>query len=231
MKNKNGFTLVELLAVVVILMIIVLLAFPNFYTISNSYRSKYDATTRILLKNAASMYVNNNIDDVRKEIQANGSLCLPIGKLIAYEYLESDLKDSSGEINKNRCITVRKTYSDGKEKFEYDLNTNTVATNDFYPPIVYITSKNKEVYECGQTMDITRNQFNQSAGEKATDKFISFIETNCTIGVSDNVDLNIEPKAAISTNSNDTRFFIRYEAVDSSGNKALPLKVEVRIKQ
>ena len=80
-------------------------------------------------------------------------------------------------------------------------------------------------------MDITRNQFNQSAGEKATDKFISFIETNCTIGVSDNVDLNIEPKAAISTNSNDTRFFIRYEAVDSSGNKALPLKVEVRIKQ
>ncbi len=239
MKNKKGFTLVELLAVIVVLMLILLLAYPNFYKLTDSYKSKYDATTRVLLKNAASMYVNNNIEDIEAYFKYNSDpLCIPIGKLIAYEYLDSDLRDSSGEISKNRCINVTKNVdsTSGEISYIYDtLTTSSISSStDYLPPVIYMISKDSNDYECRELMNVTNQQLDKyTDARNIIEKFEKFVEDKCEIGAKDNVDGNISSDnitASISLNSNLNRFYMTYNVKDSSGNKAIPLKIELVIK-
>lgn len=236
MKNKRGFTLVELLVVIVILTMILLVAFPNFYKITETYTNNYDATTRVLLNNAASMYVNNNMDEIEAFFKNNnsGSLCIPIGKLIAYEYLDSDLKDSSGEIPSNRCILVTKTTNQSTGKIEYQYNANTTQTfsgSDYLPPEIYMTSKSSD-FQCKQIMKITQAQLDSQSSSTLINKISSFVESKCNIGVRDNDkthESQIELKATVSMNQEHTRFFVTYNATDASGNRAIPLKIELMI--
>ena len=98
MKKNKGFTLVELLGVLVITMLLLLLAFPNFSNLTNKAKSNYDSTTRVLIKSAATMYVNNNMQKIENAINnsQDGIICIPLGTLVANEYLDSDLEDSQG---------------------------------------------------------------------------------------------------------------------------------------
>ena len=48
MKNKKGFTLVELLAVMTLLLIITMLAYPNFAKLSTKVKNKFDYSTKLL---------------------------------------------------------------------------------------------------------------------------------------------------------------------------------------
>ena len=52
LKNKKGFTLVELLAVIVILAIILAIAIPSISgVISNAKKSSFDANVKLIIKN------------------------------------------------------------------------------------------------------------------------------------------------------------------------------------
>ena len=125
MKNKKGFTLVELLGVIVIMVLLILMAFPNFSSISNKAKSKYDNTTKVLIKSAASMYVNNNLQKVENILSGSDttSLCIPIGTLVANEYLDSDLKNSNKEnIDYRQCVYVIKEVVDNKVEYKYEVS-------------------------------------------------------------------------------------------------------------
>ena len=134
MKNKKGFTLVELLAVMLLLILLILIAFPNFPKLSSQAKNKYDNTVNVLLRSAASMYVNNHTPEMNSVLTTTSSeYCLTIGKLIRQEYLDSEIKDSKGtEILPEYCIIVKKKTLNPVE-YEYTVpsSTNTRQASDF----------------------------------------------------------------------------------------------------
>lgn len=115
MRNKKGFTLVELIVVMFILLLLVLMAFPNFAGLSSNAKSKYDNTVCVLLKSAASMYVNNHLSEFNVQ-----SKTITVGQLIDAEFLDSDIKDSKGkEVSRNAKITVTRTVNNGLTEYTY----------------------------------------------------------------------------------------------------------------
>ena len=122
MGNKKGFTLVELLAVIVLLLILVLTAFPSFGGLSNTAKNKYDNTANVLIKSAAKMYVNNHMEEVDNEIRTKGSCEISIQKLITSEYLDTDIMDSRGQtIDSGDNVIVTKEEKDGAVEYIYSF--------------------------------------------------------------------------------------------------------------
>lgn len=214
--NKKGFTITELIAVMTLLAIIVAISFPNFSSLTKKAKSNYDSSTKVFLKNAASMYVNNNTSEVDTYLQTNSTLCVPIGKLIAYEYLDSDLKDSSGNaLNERQCINITKTTTNGKTKYNYNVDNNDTvsASTDYIPPVISFSNKTGES-NCSSFMNIT-------ATTKAS--IISEFKSKCEIQVRDNIDTSLT--ANLKTTIKNKKLFLEYNSADTAGNKAIPLKI------
>jgi len=55
-KNKNGFTLIELIIVIAIMAILGAIAIPNFLSTSNRARLKADIQSAVVIDNAKNMY-------------------------------------------------------------------------------------------------------------------------------------------------------------------------------
>ena len=225
MKNNKGFTLIELLAVLLVLSIIMLLAFPNFAGLSKQAKSKIDASTKVLLKSAAKIYVDNYQDDVDEYLNSNSFMCIPVGKLIAYELIDADLKDGDGnEINPRKCVNVSKTTSNGKTIYQYDSSLINEIPNsvDYIPPVIYLSptaeNTNESVMKCSTIMNTTLENFNKY----------------CSVNVKDDKDGSIlldEPIIYESINDNRevVKKLIEYTAHDVTGNKAIPLKVQLNL--
>lgn len=232
MKNNKGFTLTELVAVLVILVLLMTMAYPNFANLSATAKSNYDNATKIIIRSAASMYVNNNKEKVDEKIQSDGEYCVPIGTLIAYEYLDAEIHDVNDiKIPDNRCVLVTMTTdSNSKNKYSYDIQDKTetpkTATGDFLPPLIKIKKLN--TVECSNVMNISQ---------------IDDFYNNCQIEVTDNVDsaatfqiLQLSEEEANATRSlkldkmfteENNKIFVNYSATDSSGNKAIPLQIQL----
>lgn len=213
-NNNNGFTLVELLAVICLLVIILVVSYPNYLSLTNNAMSKYDNGIMILVKNAAEMYVNNNKEDVNNYFQFNDVYCLPIAKLAAYNYIDSDLKNSKNEsINMKRCVNVTKVQEDGNTKYNYELvETEVSDTVDYIPPIISITTKEGSSVPCN---------FSNIVSSK--EEYLN----RCEIVVTDDKDINVQTTQVEKKVNNN--ILITYNAVDSSGNKAIPLKIKLII--
>ena len=232
MKNNKGFTLTELVAVLVILVLLMAMAYPNFANLSTTAKGNYDNATKIIIRSAASMYVNNNKEKVDEKIQSDGEYCVPIGTLIAYEYLDSEIHDANGTaIPHDQCVLVTMTTdSNSKNKYSYDIQDKTAnpkkATGDFLPPLIKLKKLNTT--ECDFVMNISN---------------IEDFYNNCEVEVTDNVDetakfqiIQISEEEAnesrdlkldkIFTEENN-KIFINYTATDSSGNKAIPIQVQL----
>ena len=232
MKNNKGFTLTELVAVLVILIILMTMAYPNFSNLSSTAKSNYDNATKIIIRSAASMYVNNNKEKVDEKIQSDGEYCVPIGTLISYEYLDSEIQDANGKkIPDNQCVLVSITTDlNSKNKYSYDIQdkvkTPKVATGDFLPPLIKIKSKNSTVCDTVNNINTIEDYYN-----------------NCEVEVTDNVDksatfqiLQLSEEIANQSRSlkldkmfteENNKIFISYSAIDSSGNKAIPLQIQL----
>ena len=232
MKNNKGFTLTELVAVLVILIILMTMAYPNFSNLSSTAKSNYDNATKIIIRSAASIYVNNNKEKVDEKIQSDGEYCVPIGTLISYEYLDSEIQDANGKkIPDNQCVLVSITTDlNSKNKYSYDIQdkvkTPKVATGDFLPPLIKIKSKNSTVCDTVNNINTIEDYYN-----------------NCEVEVTDNVDksatfqiLQLSEEIANQSRSlkldkmfteENNKIFISYSAIDSSGNKAIPLQIQL----
>ena len=108
--KKNGFTLVELLSIVVILGIIVVVALPQISgSIGSKKEKQYNKIVKIV-ENAGKVYLTENgtMDSVS------------IDKLIESDYLTSGLKNP---INNTPLIgCVKKITSDGVTKYKYEVD-------------------------------------------------------------------------------------------------------------
>ena len=81
--NNKGFTLVELLAVIAILIIIALVAIPNISSSIERTKDKQDAAIKRVIKSAGDLYTSNN-----KSKFNSGGNCLSVSILINEDYLD-----------------------------------------------------------------------------------------------------------------------------------------------
>ena len=108
--KKNGFTLVELLSIVVILGIIVVVALPQISgSIGSKKEKQYNKIVKIV-ENAGKVYL---IENVTKD-------SVSIDKLIESDYLTSGLKNPINNTPLTGC--VKKITSDGVTKYKYEVD-------------------------------------------------------------------------------------------------------------
>ena len=143
MKNKKGFTLVELLAVIAILAILVIIALPNVINMYTKARKNAFLTeAQNLAKSASSKYIQESMsgNSIRKISNSTNSLDTN-GKQLEYTF---EL-DSRGNVTNTivsdgtYCISTTKNYtdlsiSDIREDCFYNSLNNIVATlpTNFY---------------------------------------------------------------------------------------------------
>lgn len=132
---KKGFTLVELLGVIVILGLIAMIAIPTINSSLNSSRDKaYDEQVRTI-EDTARTYMSKN--SLKLPSQTEGSMCcLSVSTIQQAGLLTADdiknpkyKKDSTEEEEKyeNFNGTVIITFTNNKYKYEY---ANTTCTNE-----------------------------------------------------------------------------------------------------
>ena len=104
--NKKGFTLAELLGVIVILGLIVLVAFPAILdTIKSNKDNISDATAKIIIS-GANLYVNNNLNTF--EPIEDQKYCIKIQTLIDDEKIPENIidPDTNEKLDSNRYVKV-----------------------------------------------------------------------------------------------------------------------------
>ena len=141
--NKKGFTLIEVLAVLVIMAIILTLAVPNIFKFRSNANEKAFRTKIDLLATTAETYIENNSNDIVYKCNNGLSGCVceefynntthytcvfKIGKLVDLGLYNESCKKQDEE----QCAcSISNPKNDSKclanEKFEisFDLNSNT----------------------------------------------------------------------------------------------------------
>ena len=160
-KSGNGFTLIELMAVIVIISLIALLTFPNIVNQINKTKKSNNKMIEDVVIEQAKKYVNDNKDELTED-----EYCITIDTLIDNDYIKegiadiNDIKDNkavqvnSGDINsyqvvnKDKCVPtavkylLKKTnpktitnYTDGNihemYTFEHEATVQTPALTDY----------------------------------------------------------------------------------------------------
>lgn len=120
-KIKNGFTLIEILAVVVIIGLIFVLVIPKVANSLRNKKSDVDQTTTNIVISAAKLYV---MDNTSKFERVNGNIsCMPVSQLVKKGYLEGPVKNVTDDVDITNKKTVQITYNKG---FTYEM----VDSND-----------------------------------------------------------------------------------------------------
>lgn len=110
MKNK-GYTLIELLGVIVILAVLIMLVFPSVINFIKSSNEKKDKLTEELIISAAEDYISDNSSELY--LTSGTEYCISIDALIGKNYLSESAKNSNLD-SKN----VKVTYTD---KINYEI--------------------------------------------------------------------------------------------------------------
>lgn len=92
MKNKNGFTLIKLLAVITIMGILMMVAIPTISrTIENSRKDPFIDTAKKYADSSKTMWSGDNLSCVTAEGNRYNSSAVPVGTY----YVEIDTESES----------------------------------------------------------------------------------------------------------------------------------------
>ena len=218
-KNKKGFTLVEMLAAIGILLLITILTYPSFNKLNKKTEEKFDYSIKTIVENAAKIYVDNNKELIDEKITSNnGKYCLPVATLSSYDYLDTPIKKSDGEnLNLKSCVYITKENEDNNIKYIYELSSDTVKDGvDYLPPIIML--KNKV-----PTANCTLNMYNNNVTKEDFDNL-------CDIKVTDDktTDFVLGTNIIVNQVTDGDALILTYEAVDESGNKSKPLEIKLK---
>lgn len=114
--NKKGFTLVELLTIIIILGILMTVAIPSVTTLIEKSKRENKESQRNTLQMAAESYLQNNTDKLPKNIGQN--ILVTAKELREKNYLKEDIYDA----NKKSCMkdSVVRVYKYDKDKYTYN---------------------------------------------------------------------------------------------------------------
>lgn len=122
--KKNGFTLIELVGVIIIISILSLLFFPSLINQFKKTSDNMDETTKKIIIDSTKLYIDNN----KASFDKSKNYCIPISLLIENEYLE----DNFTEYNKDYIIKNKSVQVVGNgNKFNYSIisENNCVETD------------------------------------------------------------------------------------------------------
>ena len=218
-KNKKGFTLVEMLAAIGILLLITILTYPSFNKLNKKTEEKFDYSIKTIVENAAKIYVDNNKELIDEKITSNnGKYCLPVATLSSYDYLDTLIKKSDGEnLNLKSCVYITKENEDNNIKYIYELSSDTVKDGvDYLPPIIMLKNKIS-------TANCTLNMYNSNVTKEDFDNL-------CDIKVTDDktTDFVLGTNITVNQVTDGDALILTYEAVDESGNKSKPLEIKLK---
>jgi len=149
MKNK-GYTLIELLGVMIILALLISFVLPSVINSIKSSSNKKDNLTNELIINAVKLYIEDNSDEYY-EIYGN-TYCIPLVTLVESNYLKSPL-NLGDEEDITDLKTVKVSYTN---KYSYEIVDNNMCTEklitynngqDIYFDVEKGTGCTKEEYE------------------------------------------------------------------------------------
>lgn len=218
-KNKKGFTLVEMLAAIGILLLITILTYPSFNKLNKKTEEKFDYSIKTIVENAAKIYVDNNKELIDEKITSNnGKYCLPVATLSSYDYLDTPIKKSDGEnLYLKSCVYITKENEDNNIKYIYELSSDTVKDGvDYLPPIIMLKNKIS-------TANCTLNMYNNNVTKEDFDNL-------CDIKVTDDktTDFVLGTNITVSQVTDGDALILTYEAIDESGNKSKPLEIKLK---
>jgi prepilin-type N-terminal cleavage/methylation domain-containing protein len=107
MKNKKGFTLTEILAVIAIIAVLTSIAIPSILLVRKRINERAYESKKSLILLAAQEYGQNNTE----VFDENGEFSITIGELIQYEYLEKDI-----DYNGSKCTANYGCVIDPRDK-------------------------------------------------------------------------------------------------------------------
>lgn len=111
--NKKGFSLVELLAIIVVLSIIALIAYPIIGNVIDNSRDKLQKEQHNRIKSAAKNWVTAN------SVNETTGTCITISQLTDAGYLEiGDIKDPKGG-TLNGGFQIRWVATKNQYSYEY----------------------------------------------------------------------------------------------------------------
>lgn len=118
--KKNGFTLIEMIAVITVLAAILLISLPALTsTLKRSEESKYEEYLNDIYM-AAENYVVYNFDKFKELTYVNGGVFIKLGELIDNGYVSSNKENpkSESKVDSNDTIRVMRNL-DNTYKFDY----------------------------------------------------------------------------------------------------------------
>lgn len=112
--KKRGFTLVELLAVLVLIAAISLIVFPSIINYINSTKGDINETTKQLIITSANQYLSDKYQQ-----KLNTSVCFNLQTLIDNEYLEkTTITNQASKLDPNKTYLQADYIFDPDLKFE-----------------------------------------------------------------------------------------------------------------
>lgn len=119
---KKGFTLVELLGVIVILGIIGVITVPLIISVTNDSKSNASDIQEETIRRAAKNYVQSHVYTLPEECETTTGCNITIKTLKDNGYLEEkDLKDAKTDEVIADDVIVRVSKSNNKYKYEYPV--------------------------------------------------------------------------------------------------------------
>jgi len=110
--NKKGFTLAEIVGVIIILALIALLAFPPILNMIKNSEDKIDEATKTLIYTASSQYTTKYMNDFPKK--EGNVYCLKISDLIKEDYLSTTIVKDEITLETKIKVTISEDF-----KYEY----------------------------------------------------------------------------------------------------------------
>ena len=149
MKKKKGFTLVELLAVIVILAVILIIAMPKISdVIKNSKEASLETTAKLIASQAEKKYTENQVLDGSSAIS-----CSDVAKISSNDYESCNITfDDKG----NAKVTIV-----GKGKFDgmavCNANKNSASiSSDCATDASYFTYEDTSIIHSAEVVDVDK---------------------------------------------------------------------------
>ena len=200
--KKNGFTLVELLGVMVILALLMLFAFPKIINQVKSSTNSTDEFTEKLIYNATDLYMDDNKNMFVKDNEIN--YCIPLSTLVDNGYLKGPIKLNGSDTDVTSLKTVEVSYN-GQYDFELKDNSDCSGSKFFSDgQVVYFDVKSGEKctnYTSDNSKDGYNGINNVSSTQNSCLKFYAFLD-NGGLSVNLILDHNIATDIPNDENSN-----------------------------
>lgn len=189
--NKKGFTLVEMIATILVITILTLLVVPNILNSVNNKRKDISSTAKQMIYDATDMYVKDNSESY--PIENDAVYCIKLETLVNSGRLSKPVKDlkNDREIPLNYYV---KTTIDEYGQYSYVLVDNKSCT----PALAY-TIENQNKYTGEKTITIKYPSSNYVKKYKITSGTTKEdITLNTEVAVSENPTITFTSNGSIT---------------------------------